>query len=210
MEKPKENIEPNSHKHHREKLKAVVHQEDLVSNKKGIGSKFASRFLDDASKNVKDYLIWDVVVPGIKDAILDAMSMIFFGETVSRGNRGGFYHGRNERKSRSDYRSYYDSRDSYRSSYRRDDDRYESRERRETDYRNIVVREKRPAEDIVNQLRERIIECGEASIADLFDLLDLPTEYQQNNYGWRDERDIGLRRINGGYLIDVAEARYLT
>lgn len=206
MEKPKENIEPNSHKHQREKLKAVAHQEDLVSGKKGMGSKFASRFLDDASKNVKDYLIWDVVIPGIKDAILDAMSMIFFGETVSR-SRGGR---RSERKSRSDYRSYYDSRDAYRSSYRRDDDRYEGRERRENDYRNIVLREKRAAEDVVSKLRERILDCGEASIADLFDLLDLPTEYQQNNYGWRDERDIGLRRVNGGYLIDVAEARYLT
>ena len=207
MEGPKkETIEPNSHKHQREKLKAVAHQEDLVSNKKGMGSKFASRFLDEASKNVKDYLIWDVVVPGIKDAILDAMSMIFFGETNSR-SRGGR---RSERKSRSDYRSYYDSRDTYRSSYRRDDDRYESRERRENDYRNIVLREKRAAEDVVSKLRERILDCGEASIADLFDLLDLPTEYQQNNYGWRDERDIGLRRVNGGYLIDLAEARYLT
>ena len=62
---------------------------------------------------------------------------------------------------------------------------------------------------MVNRLRERIDEYEQATVADLFDLIDVSSNYVDNNWGWADPHDIGIRRVSSGYLIDVAEARHL-
>ena len=210
-----ENLEPNSHKYKAEKAAAqaqnerkrvspVVNRDQVVSTKKPLGKRFAETFLAEDMKDVKTWLWKDVIVPGIANAILDGLSMMFFGETTSRDRKR-----RRDRDDRTNYSSYYrgssDRRD--RDSRRRRDDRYDSDDR--VDFRNIVLRERADAEHVIEELRSRIRKNDSASVADLLDLIDVPGRYTDNNWGWDDERDIGIRRVSNGYLIDVAEPRYL-
>jgi hypothetical protein len=192
-------------------LAPVVDKEQVIVQKKSLGSKFADAFISDAAKDVKSYILEDVIIPGVKDTIINCLEMIFFGGTSSR---------RSARVSRlndsnSNYRAFYQSEyDSYGAPPRRRErsgrrypreDSYGDR----IDYRNIIVRDRGAAEEIVSTLRGRIEKYGEATKADLFELIDTPSSYQDNNWGWSNPRDIGIRRVSSGYLIDVADAEFL-
>lgn len=201
-----EDLRPNSHKYkadqeRKEKLKSVVNKGNIVSTKRPFGKKLLDSFLTEDGDDIKTWLIVDVIIPGIKNTVLDMLQMAFFGETRSRGS--------------SKYNDYTSYSSRYRSSRysnrdrdnRHNEGRYESDDR--FDYNNIILRNRDEAERVVEELRKRIRDYKCASIADLFDLLDLSSRYTDNNYGWTDERDIGIRRVSSGYLIDVAEVRYL-
>jgi hypothetical protein len=40
----------------------------------------------------------------------------------------------------------------------------------------------------------------------MLDLMEISGKYTDNNWGWTNKGEIGLKRVNNGYLIDVAEA----
>lgn len=208
-------LEPNTHKYkaekaankEREKVKPIIDRDKIVSTKKPLGKKFAEIFITDDVADIKTWLIKDVIIPGIQDTVLDMLSMMFRGESYSRG------------RSRTDRRDRYDDRTSYTSYYRssndgrdrnsrrRRDDRYESDDR--VDFRNIVLSERAEAERLIDELRRRITDEGSVSIAELLELMGAQSRYTDANWGWDDERDIKIRRISSGFLIEVCEPRYL-
>lgn len=190
----------------KKRIKPVVSRGGVVSTKKPLSKKMAETFMSEDVNDVKSWLFMDVIIPGIKNTILDIIQMMFFGEIDGRR------HNRDRRDkydNHTSYGSYYrGGNSSSRSSYLRSNrDRYDSDDR--TDFRNIVLRVRGDAERVVDELKERIHKDGSASVADLLDLIDVPGRYTDNNYGWIDERDIGIRRVSNGYLIDVSEPKYL-
>lgn len=213
-------LEPNSHKYKaekanggnqdsksREKVSPIVKRDQVVSTKKPLGKKFAETFMTEDAKDVKSWLLMDVIIPGVKNTILDILSMMFFGEVDSRRGRGR----RRRDDDRRDYSSYYGGSSSSRnrrdSRRRKDDSYYDSDDR--VDFRNIVLRNRDDAEDLIEEMRRRIKSEESVSVATLLDLVDVPGRYTDNNWGWDDDRDIGIRRVSSGYLIDVAEPKYL-
>lgn len=214
-------LEPNSHKYKaekanggdkkepgsREKVSPIVKRDQVVSTKKPLGKKFAETFMTEDTKDVKSWLLMDVIIPGVKNTILDILSMMFFGEVDSRRGRGKRRRYDDDRR---DYSSYYSGSSSNRerrSSRRKDNSYYDSDDR--VDFRNIVLRNRDDAEDLIEEMRRRIKSEGSVSVATLLDLVDVPGRYTDNNWGWDDDRDIGIRRVSSGYLIDVAEPKYL-
>lgn len=193
---------PDQGKKSKEKLKPVVSDGGVVSTKKTLSRKFADTFIEDDIKDVKNYIIFDAIVPGIKNLILDVLSRMFFGEGYSGGG------GRKSKGEHYDYSARYKYKPSGgRSDRRRRDDDYEPDDN--VDYRNIVLQRREEAESVVDQMRGRIDTYGTASVADLLDLIDVTGKYTDNNWGWDDEREIGIRRVRNGYLIDVSEAKLL-
>lgn len=213
-------LEPNSHKYKaekanggnqdpksRERVSPIVKRDQVVSTKKPLSKKFAETFMTEDTKDVKSWLLMDVIIPGVKNTILDILSMMFFGEVDSRRGRGKRRRYDDDRR---DYSSYYGGSSSNRerrSSRRKDDSYYDSDDR--VDFRNIVLRNRDDAEDLIEEMRRRIKSEESVSVATLLDLVDVPGRYTDNNWGWDDDRDIGIRRVSSGYLIDVAEPKYL-
>lgn len=213
-------LEPNSHKYKaekanggnqdpksREKVSPIVKRDQVVSTKKPLGKKFAETFMTEDTKDVKSWLLMDVIIPGVKNTILDILSMMFFGEVDNRRGRGKRRRYDDDRR---DYSSYYSGSSSNRerrSSRRKENSYYDSDDR--VDFRNIVLRNRDDAEDLIEEMRRRIKSEGSVSVATLLDLVDVPGRYTDNNWGWDDDRDIGIRRVSSGYLIDVAEPKYL-
>lgn len=209
-------LEPNSHKYKAEKnngnsskkdkVSPVIDRDRVVSTKKPLKKKISDTFITEDTADVKRWLLADVIIPGIKNTILDMLSMMFFGEVDSRSRK-------KRRRDRDDdrvpYSSYYKGSSSSRSSYRRRDrdDYYDSDDK--IDFRNIVLRERSDAEHVINAMRDRIRDTGSVSVAELLDLIDVAGRYTDNNWGWDDERDIGIRRVSTGYLIDVDEPKPL-
>lgn len=195
----------------RQKLKPVVSSDSVVSTKMPLRKKIAGAFIKEDIKDVKKFIISDYVIPGIKVGLLNALSMMFMGEAIGKWPFGGDWSGRNRARGYYDMPSYSDYYRS-RSRYSSQDDRDEYRGKlynEKMDYRNVVLRNREDAERIIRTMHARIDEVGAVSVAEMFDLLDISTNYTDNNWGWNDHRDIDIRRVPSGYLIDVREARYI-
>jgi hypothetical protein len=202
-------IKPNSNKYKatqaeeskKERMQPVVSKDAVKTTKKPLSRRFADTFIKEDVEDVKSWMIAEVVIPGIKNLLLDGLSMIFFGEVASRKSSRG-----SSRSSRGGYRDYSASyRASSGRSRERDRDRYLDDDK--LDYRNIVLNYRDDAERVVDQLKARIEDQGAASVADLFDLVDIAGRYTDNNWGWTRPSQIGTKRVRDGWLIDVDEAR---
>ena len=141
---------------------------------------------------VKSYIFEDIVVPAVKDIILDAVRA-FLG--VSGNSRGG----RSSTSSKISYRKYYDDRD------RRDSGNV-SRTRTGYDYDDIILESRGEAEDVLERMDELIATYQVVSVADFYDLVGVSGNYTDNKYGWTDIRNASVIRVRDGYMIKLPKA----
>lgn len=144
------NLPANSHRSKEEKgEKEKKKVEKVVSGKvktrkKTKASKFTDAFVSENSGGVMEHTVMDILVPAIKNTVLDivwdGINIMFFGDTKPKGNRGG-----NNRPNSSyvSYRSYSDN-------SRRDDRSYTRRSVYEFD--DILLESRGEAEDVLDSL----------------------------------------------------------
>ena len=172
------------------KLEKVV-SGGTKTRKKSEVKKFANIFVPEDTENVKSYIVMDVIVPGIKNAIADVVSIMLFGESGRLGGRGG-------KDSRVSYQKYYDD--------RRDDRRDYGRPRAAAgfEYDDIIFETRGDADLVLGQLEAAIDQYGIASVADLYDLAGITCRsYTANKYGWTDIRTAKVVRIRDGYILQL-------
>lgn len=202
------NIQPSCSKSEpekeREKLDSVVGKDALKRTKKPLSKKLMKKLFNaDDISDMKDYILTEVILPGIGQFGLNALSVIFFDRSLDPD----FFRGGKSKKTygRASYSSYYEK--------KRDRDRKKRRyyddDEDDIDYREIVLKYQEDAEKIVDEMYYRIDEEGSVSVAELFDMIDVSGEASDNDYGWTRKGDIGVKKVSGGFLIDVNEARRL-
>lgn len=150
-------------------------------------SKFLDSFIAEDVKDVKDYLIGDVLVPTIKSTIAEMVSngvdMYLFGE-VRHGRK------KSQRGNRTPYRDYYD---------RRDDRRRESRRGAAYDFESVIVESRGEAELVLDRMDEIIDNYDSVSITDLYDLVGYDGgKYTDSKYGWTSLRGVDIARLRDG------------
>ena len=173
------------------KLEKVVNS-SVKTRKKSDVRKFAGIFVPEDAESVKSYILMDVVVPGIKNAIADVVSIMLFGEVgrLGRGGRGS--------ASKISYQKYYrDERDE-----RRDYGR--PRTAAGFDYDDILFETRGDADMVLDGIESAIANYGVASVADLYDLAGMTCRsYTANKYGWTDIRNAKVVRVRDGYIIQL-------
>lgn len=196
-----ENYKPNSHKskedakasNERQKLEKVV--KGNVITKKNEMRKLKDVFISEDVKSVKSYILLDVLVPAIKDAIEDIVTNGI--RIVLRGETGARKTGSNA--SRVSYSRYYD---------RRDEDRF-ARENRASvrySYYDITLESRGEAEDVISRMEEIIETYGFVRVADLYDLVGITGDYTDNNYGWTNISSAEPVRVRNGYMLRLPRA----
>jgi len=189
------------------KLQKVV-TGTVKKQKRGFGKKIAETFLEDDTKSVGEYILHDVLIPAAKAMISDmvggGIEMLLFGEKRNRSSSirrdGG--------RSYTSYGSYYKSTDRDRD--RRDERRDMSRTARARhDFDEIVLETRGEAEEVLSHLVDLCIDYGMASVADLYDLVGITSQFTDNNYGWTDLRNASVSRVRGGYLINLPRTQPL-
>lgn len=194
-------IKPNSHKYKAEQQELAERKKvekvttGKVKTKPNEVRKFADIFISEDIQNVKSYIFMDVLVPAIKKAISDIVTdgifMILYGGTG--GNR--------KKSTNSSYVSY----NSY--SDRRDERREISTARISSRYDDIILESRAEAEEVLTRLDELIDMYGEASVADLYDLIGVSCNYTDNKYGWKNlSRAEVVRAVGGGYKLKLPRA----
>ncbi len=67
----------------------------------------------------------------------------------------------------------------------------------------IWVETEDEAKQIVNTLIENIDNYGKAKVADLYEMVKIPTTFSDYKFGWSDTKGIGYYRDRGKYFIDL-------
>lgn len=164
------------------------------TKKKSEARRLLNIFAPDDAENVKSSILSDVIVPGVKAAIADVISIVLFGDTGRIGSRksGG---------SRIAYQKYYDD--------RRDDRREYGRPRAAVgfEYDDIIFETRGDADLVLDQLESAIAKYEVASVADLYDLAGVTCRnYTANRYGWSDIQSAKVVRTSEGYVIRLPRA----
>lgn len=190
----------NSHKSKEETKKPEKKVEKVTSGKvvkqkKSLGKKFAETFLGDNIESVSSYIIYDVIIPAAKNMISDTVSngieMLLFGQT--RGSRTR----RDRGKSYVSYSNYYKDRD-------RDRDRQISqRNRARHNFDDIILESRGEAEEVLSHLVDLTEDYGMASVADLYDLVGVTSNFTDNKYGWDNLSSGRVVPVRGGYLLEL-------
>lgn len=189
-----EDYKPNSYKSKEEqnnpnedkkKIEKVIKGTAKTKKKNGL-AKFAGNFISEDVPNIKTYIFKDIVIPTIKKGISDTIDMILFGSSRSNKMNG----------SKVSYRSYYDSGRS--TNYTETKTGYS--------YDDIIIESRGEAEEVLNQMCELISTYGIVSVADLYDLVGVSSNYTDNKYGWTNLRNAEAVRVRDGYMLKLPKA----
>ena len=192
-----EEYKSNSHKSKEltknEPTKKVVKPIAKATTKKK--NKLAETFISEDASNIKSYILMDVLVPAIKKAVIDivtdGISMLFYGDT-SHGNR------------RSSTSASYVSYNRYSDRDRKDDRTSYGRSR--YSYDDIILQSRGEAEEVLDRMSEMIDTYGIVSVADMYDLVGIATNYTDNKCGWTNLRNAEPIRVSNGYMLKLPKA----
>lgn len=186
-------------KEKQEKVEQRIHTvvtEPVVVKKQSGFKKFLSNFVPDVN-NIKDYLITDFLIPGIKRGISNVVDIFLYGNTGS-SNR---YYGRRSEPERYSYAGYYRE---PRDTRGRD---YENKSRYNTPtYDEIYLKSRGEAELVIAELEDTIKKYKQVTVADLYQAVNITGSYTDNYYGWSDLRlgeNVFIRNTRDGYLLDL-------
>jgi hypothetical protein len=124
------------------------------------------------------------------------IEMLLFGE--KKGSRTTRDRGRS-------YVSYnsYSNRDRDRRDDRRDRDR-SSVARARHNFDDIILETRGEAEEVLSCLADLTQDYGQASVADLYDLVGITGQFTDNKWGWTDISSASATRArNGGYVLNL-------
>ena len=176
--------------------------------KKSMIHRLGKAIIEDSLDTVKERTFNDVLVPGMKmlifDAVVDTLDAMIFGNSgiVPRSyqNRSRTFNG-----DRTSYSSYYNNHTNARP-------RKASKEKyggHAMDPDDVIVSTRREANRVLNDLNGYIQEYGQASIATLYDLGDLDSDWTDDQYGWYSIRGAQIKHVPDGYLIVLPPTREL-
>ena len=200
-----DNLPDNSHKSRNEKRAAADEKREdkrvekvitgKVKTKENGMRKLTDIFISEDVSNVKNYIIYDVVVPALKKAIYDLVV-----GTLDMSLYGGRGSGNRPKADKISYRDYNDI-------SRRDDRSYgRTTTSSGNSYDDIVLESRGEAETVLSRMDEIMEEYSFVRVADLYDLVGVTGSFTDNNYGWTNIRNAKIVRVRDGYKIDMPRA----
>ena len=197
------NYKPNSYKYKEEQAQAATTErkknvQKVISGpvqvrKKSEFSKIRDIFLPEDMDKVKEYIILDVIVPSVKNALSDIFNSFLFGQKGGRGNGSPV--------SKISYGNFFSkpvssgnsgvSTPSTRTTY---------------SYDEFTFPYRADAEMVLDQLCELINVYGVVSVADFYDCLGKSGTHTDCNYGWTDLSSAKTIKVREGYAISLPKA----
>lgn len=182
----------------KEAIEKVI-QGEVIQKKKSFNSKFKEVFLGGELKTASKYIASDVLLPAVRNMVVEATSRgierLIYGDAAPP-RRSGYGGGS-------------------RINYNRPTDRYAPQQRaylpgqsqqlqpRRQDIADIVLMNREDAELVVERLGDIIQAYDVVSVADLYDMLGLPSTYVDNSWGWTSINYVNIRQVREGFMIDM-------
>lgn len=178
----------------------VVHGE-VKKTKRPLGERFKETFFSGDLSSVLRYVSSEVLLPALRNLIVDS---------TTKGIERMIYGDSQNRYRRSDPRYRYSYNSSPLSQVREprraflpDQPPQVPRGPRTHDFGRIVIVSKEDAEVVLDRLIDIIDTYDIASVADLHDLVGIPTSYIDNNWGWTSLGHANVRQVREGFVLDL-------
>lgn len=192
-----EEINPNSkaYKEQKSKEKNVekVVQGEVTRKKKSFLRRAEDAMVSEDANTVKEYLFWDVLIPALRDMIVDAgekaLKAIFYGDRRTASNL--------ERDRGITYVKYdkasYDR--PYRSRSRERDRRPVYNRRAAHSFDDILLDSKEDAENVLDALVDYTLQNGLVPVGTYYSLVGIRTDYTDWDYGWYELSKARVERV---------------
>ena len=171
------------------RVKSAVTKNVRVKKKNGI-QKIAEAFIAEDVKDIKSYLIFEILVPSVKRGIEDLVHMTLYGEHAP------------DRRSKGGVRTPYESISRKREISRKSMNVY--------DYDELIFDTYAEADAALDAMYEILENYKLVRVADFYELANRTTTPNDNNYGWLnlEMAHIEKIRIDGetGYYIKLPKA----
>lgn len=186
------------------KVDRVV-QGKVERRKKPLGKRFMEAFLGDGGdrRSVGSFITESIVIPALKETLADAfqqgLEVALFGEARSTSRRTGRRPGDNS------YVAYNRYSRAGRDEPRDRDSRREisRRGRANFDFDEIILSTRVEAEEVIDRMFDLVANYEVATVADLYDLCAIDSNFTDQKWGWEDFRGAGIQRVTSGYLLDL-------
>jgi len=175
----------------------------VVANGKKVpqsaGRRFLSEFIADDIHTIKDYILWDVLLPAVKNAISDTVTngidMLLFGQTRTRGG--------NTVKRITPYSSLYSNNVSGNRVVKYNETAQDRRPRSlgGYSYQEVVLATRPEAEDVLAQMRLYLDRYGVVSVGDLYGAVGEIPDMIDNKWGWSDLSGACVQRCSDGFIL---------
>lgn len=177
---------------------------EVVRKKKSLRKQFSETFVAGDLKGTIRYVIMDVMLPAAKDMIVDAGSeglhKLIFGDSRRRGSTS-------PQSGPTGYVTYNRFSGPMGTQSRpASPQRAMSRQARsQHNFDEIVLESRVEAEEVIDRLFDLVSRYESATVADLYELVGLPSDHTDHKWGWTDVRGAGVSRIRDGYLLDLPD-----
>lgn len=183
------NIKPNSHKYKEEqrasseekkKLEKVVVGSTKTKKKSGF-NKFMNELIPSEKGSIKNYIFEDVLIPTVKKTISGVVDMLLYGHSRKNGAPA----------TKVSYRSFFDD----------PRPRVDERPKIGYSYDDVIFDSRGDADLVLSQMNDIIDTYGMVSVADLYELADISSNYTDHRYGWVNLRSAEIIRGREGYEL---------
>lgn len=169
--------------------------------KKGLGDRFKQVFLGADLRGAADYILMDVVVPAVRNLVVDSatkgIERVIYGETTRRPTRSG---------ARQPSQTIYGTpvpRQGRTNMLPDQPPRYVSGRPGPSAQGDIIYASMEEANMVLDNLRTITEQYGYSSVSDYKGLSGVATTYVDQGYGWYNLANVGVRQIRDGFLIDL-------
>lgn len=183
------------------KLERVTVNE-VTRGKKPMSRRFLDTFVKGDSTNVFEWVLMEVIVPGARDMIADAVTQgierMIFGESRSVSRRA------NTRPSGANgYVNYNRISSATRPSSTYGQPREERRHSVSYDFQPIVFASRAEGEEVIRRMFMVVEKYHSICVYDLYELVGLAGNPVDYKWGWTDIRSAKLLWTKAGYMLDI-------
>ena len=169
--------------------------------------------LEKGMVEVKSFMIDDIVMPRVKDMVMDIISGIF--DMAQDAILSAIFHEPTKARWNSDrerghkhhvpYNSMYDTRNK---SMRKRGIDYDEEEEIE-DYRDVIIPDLRTRNDIEEEIYDTFEDQGVISVGDVNFIMGITVgSYTDEDYGWRNLNGMRFKQLRGGrYKLEMSKPR---
>ena len=208
-----ETIKPKREKIEEAKEKEAIQEEKIVTQvttskvirrKKPLHSRVTDLLGTPDFNSVADQITKEVLIPSAKEMVEEAfgqgISRILWGEDRAHISRKASRNG----SGRVNYSGAFSN--STRPSIR---DEVPTVRRKTADYEEIILATRIEAEDVMDRMYDLLEAYDVVSVQDLYQLVGIVGNHQDQKWGWFSLKGLQARRIKGGYLLDVPAPEFL-
>lgn len=179
-----------------------------IERKKPLGKRFSETFLGGQAKDAANYVMFEVLVPALRDTIVDMVSGGIERLVKGDSRRGVSRGGSGPSKTYINYNGI--SRPGYRPDPRGETRQLSRRAREEHDFTEVVFDIRSDADDVLERLFDRIQEFNEVTVADFKNLCGISPAYTDRKWGWTDiEKSRVVRVGHDQYIIEMPKTEHL-